>query len=206
MSELGFERQVAEHTVDEVERERVPLVGYGPQEFARNLVIAYERLCSGNDEVVDEDVSRMARHIGCRVMVHPVEPFEGVVETLAWLKPRFRLLVLTKGDQEVQESKLVRSGLSSLFEAVHVVREKDSQVLIDLVAQYGLDSERTWAVGNSPRSDVNPAVEAGIRAVFIPHTNTWDLEQAITRSDRVIELASFRGLMDLFRDDEDEVR
>jgi putative hydrolase of the HAD superfamily len=31
-------------------------------------------------------------------------------------------------------------------------------------------------VGNSPKSDINPALAAGLHAVFIPHGDTWILE------------------------------
>ena len=32
-------------------------------------------------------------------------------------------------------------------------------------------------IGNSPKSDINPALAAGLGAVFIPHTHTWVLEK-----------------------------
>ena len=200
----GFAPSDVSRTADAVQRERVALLGYAPQEFARNLVITYERLCRGSGMAAEEGVSRAAWEIGCRVIGHPIEPFDGVQETLEWLSPRFQLLVLTKGDPETQESKMVRSGLRHLFEDVHVVREKDAQVIRELVERYGLDPGRTWMVGNSPRSDINPALAAGIGAVFVPYTNTWDLEQEeITSPERVIELKSFSELLDVFRGHEE---
>jgi putative hydrolase of the HAD superfamily len=206
MAAQGFASDDVSRMVDAVERERVPVAGYAPQEFARNLAIAYERLSLAHGRPVDDGVSRAAWEIGCRVMNHPVDPFEGVEETLQWLRPRFRLLVLTKGDREAQESKLERSGLVHLFEAVHVVREKDAHVLRGLVERYGLEAGSTWMVGNSPRSDINPALEAGIGAVYVPHPSTWNLEQEeIASPERVIKLSRFRELIDLFRGDEDEV-
>ena len=36
-------------------------------------------------------------------------------------------------------------------------------------------------IGNSPKSDINPALEAGIHAVFVPHERTWGLEHAEVR-------------------------
>jgi putative hydrolase of the HAD superfamily len=72
-----------------------------------------------------------------------------------------------------------------------------------LIADYDLHSERTWMVGNSPRSDINPAVEAGIGAVYVPHPNTWTLEvEKVVDSDRVVVLRSFRELLELFHDEQ----
>ncbi|MBU0702463.1 MAG: HAD hydrolase-like protein, partial [Chloroflexi bacterium] len=116
-----------------------------------------------------------------------------------WLNGRFRLLLLTKGDQEVQEDKLTRSGLGHFFDGVHVVPEKDAQVLRELVDRYGLEPELTWMVGNSPRSDINPALEAGIGAIHVPHSSTWVWErEEIVDPERVVVLNSFGELAVLF--------
>lgn len=203
MAGLGFDREEAERTVDEVERERVPLTGYGPREFARNVVIAYEQLCERHGRLVDEEVAEAARQIGLVVLEPPMKLLDGVVETLPRLGKRFRLILLTKGDRRVQEGKLTRSGLAHHFEGVHVVPEKDAQVLQGLVAEYELQPEQTWMVGNSPRSDINPALEVGIGAVHIPHSNTWSFEhEAITDPERVRLLDSFGELADLFLEKE----
>jgi putative hydrolase of the HAD superfamily len=205
MAELGFDREEAERTVDEVERERVPLVGYGPHEFSRNLELAYERLCERYGHPVEGDVASAVREMGRLVLEPPMEFLEGVTETLLWLSGRFRLLLLTKGDQEVQVGKLARSGLAHHFEGVHVVQEKDAEVLRGLMVDYDLQPGTTWMVGNSPRSDINPALEAGIGAVHIPHSNTWSFEhQEIADPERVVVLKSFGELQKLFNEMEKE--
>jgi putative hydrolase of the HAD superfamily len=112
-------------------------------------------------------------------------------------------LLLTKGDPLVQEGKVARSGLGRFFDRVHVVPEKDSDAFRKLIADYGLHPEQTWMVGNSPRSDINPAVEAGIGAVYIPHPNTWTLEmEEVLDSERVTVLRSFGDLAAFFSDRE----
>ena len=195
----GFDAEEAGQTADAVERERIPLVGYGPQEFARNLVIAYGRLCERYDQVVEDAVSEAVWNIGQRVLEHPIVLFEDVADTLAQLSGCFRLVLLTNGDRGVQEGKLTRSGLGHFFEGVHVVPEKNAGVIRQLLARYGLRPEQAWMVGNSPRSDINPALRAGVGAVYIPHAKTWDLEQEeIANPERVIVLKRFRELASLF--------
>jgi putative hydrolase of the HAD superfamily len=194
-----FGREGAERTADAVERERIPQVGYAPEEFARSLVIAYQRLCERHDRPVENVVSDDVWEIGQRVVEYPIVLLDGVEETLARLSGHCRLLLLTKGDQEVQESKLVRSGLAHFFEAVHIVPEKDAEVLQNLVVNNGLEPGQTWMVGNSPRSDINPALEAGIGAIYIPHPNTWNLEiEEIVKPDGATVLKGFVELADSF--------
>ena len=197
----GFEREEAERTVETVERERIPQVGYAPEEFARSLVVTYQRLCKSHDRPIEDEVSDAVWEIGQAVIEYPIVLLDGVAETLARLSGRCRLLLLTKGDREAQESKLARSGLGHLFDGVHVVPEKDADVIRGLLAYYELEPEQTWMVGNSPRSDINPALEAGIGAIYVPHPNTWKLEhEEIAELERVIVLNGFGELATLFPD------
>jgi putative hydrolase of the HAD superfamily len=195
MATLGFEREEAERAVDAVERERIPQVGYAPEEFARSLVFAYQRLCERYGRPVEGNVSSRALEIGQEVVEYPIVLLEGVKETLARLSGRFRLLLLTKGERQAQESKLARSGLGRFFDGVHIVPEKNAEVFRDLLARYGMEPKQTWMVGNSPRSDINPAVEAGIGAIYVPHPNTWKLEiENVAESEAVIVLNCFAEL------------
>jgi putative hydrolase of the HAD superfamily len=146
------------------------------------------------------EVADAVWRIGQALTEHPVALLDGVAETLPRLGGRCRLLLLTKGDCEVQQRKLARSGLASFFEGVHVVAEKDAGVLRQLVADYGLQPEQVWMVGNSPRSDINPALAAGINAVWIPHANTWSLEQEELRAGpgRLAIVSRFARLRAIF--------
>lgn len=195
LADEGYDAQEAEEMMEVVERERIPEVGYAPEEFARSLVISYERLCEYHERPVREEVVEAIWTIGLKVVDYPMVLLDGVEACLEALQRHHRLILLTKGDDRVQREKLARSGLGPYFEGVHVVWEKDADVFRDLVAQYDLEPERTWMVGNSPRSDVNPAVEAGIGGVYVPHSNTWELEiEGLVTSDRVTVLERFAEL------------
>lgn len=200
----GFDRLEAQQAVDQVERERVPLVGYSPQEFVRSVVIAYRRLCEQRGRQPRPELAAEVEAIGRRVTECPIVLLDGVAEALPHLHRRCQLILLTKGDPQVQQSKVDRSGLASYFAAIHVVPEKGPKVLRELIARHDLDPRRTWMVGNSPRSDVNPALEARIGAVHIPHPVPWAFEDvSIADRDRVVTLSSFSDLLALFPELED---
>ncbi len=199
MVSQGFELEEAERSVDRVERERIPIMGYSPEEFCRSLVIAYQRLCESHDVPPDDEVSNAVWEIGQIVAEYPIVLLDGVAEALERLSAHCHLVLLTKGDQDVQASKLARSGLGHFFNEVHVVREKNTEVIQTILSHHGLLAHQTWMVGNSPRSDINPALQAGIGAIYIPHPTSWDLEQEeIAFPERVIRLKSFGELVDLF--------
>jgi putative hydrolase of the HAD superfamily len=117
------------------------------------------------------------RNFALQIAEHPMQLIKDVPETLAYLAPRHELILLTKGDQEEQQLKIDSSGLQDYFRHVLIVPEKDVQTYLRLVSELELDPGQAWMIGNSPRSDINPALQAGLNAVFIPHEHTWGLEK-----------------------------
>ena len=190
-------REQVRAALDEVERLNSRVHGYGSAAFARNLRETYERLA--DRELRPNDLDHVM-HLGRRILDVELELLPGVVETLAYLKPRHRLLLFTKGELDEQRLKVQRSGLEDQFERVVVTREKDVAGYRDLTRAHGIDVGQAWMIGNSPRSDINPALEAGLRAVYIPHVHTWRLEQEdLPANDgRVLVLQSFAQLSDHF--------
>ncbi|QBD82461.1 HAD family hydrolase [Ktedonosporobacter rubrisoli] len=147
--------------------------GYGTASFIHRLQKAYRRLCER--DVTTEALERI-KTFGEQIQRHPMQLIDGVKETLEYLAPRHMLAVLTKGDQDEQRLKLDNSGLADYFEHIIVVAEKNVETYKDLIQKFALLPERSWMIGNSPRSDINPALAAGFNAVFIPHPHTWDME------------------------------
>jgi putative hydrolase of the HAD superfamily len=113
-----------------------------------------------------------------------MEVIDGVPETLEYLSLRHELTLFTKGHLEEQKLKIDRSGLGTFFRHTAIVEEKDTGAYRRLVEDRSLDTQHTWMIGNSPKSDVNPALEAGLNAVFVPHAHTWALEKEAIRPGR----------------------
>jgi len=183
--------------LDEIEVANNKVHGYGSATFARNLRECYQRLAER--EIRPEDLERVM-WFGEKLLDHPMEVIEGVEETLQDLSERHDLVLFTKGHPDEQKLKLDRSGLGSYFRAAAVVKEKDTAAYQSLVAGLGFDRSKTWMIGNSPKSDVNPALEAGRRAVFIPHTHTWSLEreEIVNADGSLLVLERFTDLRNHF--------
>jgi putative hydrolase of the HAD superfamily len=131
-----------------------------------------------------------------------MEIIRDVPETLEYLSDRHSLMLVTKGAHAEQTGKIERSGLKRYFTAIEIVAEKDETIYRKIASQYALVPETTWMVGNSPKSDINPALSAGLNAVFVPHGSTWVLEHdqvAEPKSPgRLIVVESFRALRNHF--------
>ena len=182
-----------------VERETIQTHGYGLPSFAHSLVVCFERLSPAPmTEEKRERVLGFARSIA----EQEIELMPGVAETLAELSTRHRLILMTKGNHAEQADKLGRSGLSHYFSAVEIVAEKDPATYREVLSRHKLAPQTSWMIGNSPKSDINPALTAGLNAVFLFHKDTWVLEHAevdpAPASQHLIELDSFAKLATIF--------
>jgi putative hydrolase of the HAD superfamily len=212
---IYFERAIANfitfldhktHTPDhvrevlyEVERENIRHHGYGMHSFANALVVCFEQL---SVVPITPDLHHQIKAIAFKIAEHPMEILPGVPETLAELSQRHRLFMVTKGNITEQTGKVERSGLKDYFTAIEIVSEKNAAAYHGVLDKYALLRESTWMIGNSPNSDINPALAAGLHAVFVPHRNTWMLERGeiLTPdgSSNLMQVSGFGELREIF--------
>src|ERR1700680_4722120 len=193
----GYSRAYIRHILNDTERKNIRQYGYGVRSFGRSL---------------EETYIKLAEHMAQReTLVHihgrvvdlertPPKILDGVPETLAYLTARHRLVLFTKGEPAEQAAKVERSGLQGFFEAIEIVSEKDAKTYHVLVNKHKIVKTQGWMIGNSPRSDINPAMEAGLNAVYIPHVNTWQLEHepVVAGTGKLVILPVFRDLRNHF--------
>jgi putative hydrolase of the HAD superfamily len=183
--------------LDEIERMNVQVHGYGSASFTKNLRQTYERLAER--DLQPQDIEHVVQ-LGQQITSQPIRLLPEVAETLGYLASRHDLMLLTKGHPEEQRLKIERSGLEAFFTATAVVHEKAEETYRAIVYDRHLDPARTWMIGNSPRSDINPALQAGLNAVFIPHEHTWRLEkeEVVPADGRLLKLQRFAELRAYF--------
>jgi putative hydrolase of the HAD superfamily len=183
--------------LDEIEDANSRIHGYGSLNFGRNLRQCFQKLA---EREISEDDLRAVMAFAERILECPMEVIAGVAGTLEYLALRHDLTLFTKGHPEEQKLKIDRSGLGPFFSHTAIVKEKDAAAYRKLVAERGMDANRTWMIGNSPKSDVNPALEAGLNAVYVPHAHTWVLEhqEIVPGAGRLLVLKQFADLRDHF--------
>lgn len=181
--------------LNEIELLNARIHGYGSLNFGRNLQQAYQHLAER--EIRPDDLNRVMSFAEA-ILEQPIELIDGVEDTLAVLSRRHRLALFTKGHPEEQRLKVERSGLARYFSHTAIVKEKDAPAYTLLVEEQGFDRQDSWMIGNSPKSDINPALEAGLGAVLVPHERTWVLEQVELRTPpaaRFLKVERFRDLL-----------
>ena len=194
---LGYTPDYIRHIVNETERRNIRQHGYGVRSFRRSLEDTYLKL-AGN--MARREVVKGIEQMAAELENTPPHILDGVPETLAYLAKHHRLILLTKGEAAEQAGKVERSGLQSYFDAIEIVIEKDPKTYERLIEQFKIVKSHGWMVGNNPATDINPALQAGLNAVLIPHAATWDAENGEVESGtgKLLFLSSFRGMREHF--------
>jgi putative hydrolase of the HAD superfamily len=181
----------------EAERRNLGLYGFGIKGFVLSMIETAVEVTDGRAPagVVAEILAA-----GREMLAHPIEILPHARETLESLAGAFRLVLITKGDLFDQERKLAQSGLGDLFDAVEIVSDKSAATYARIFARHGDGPERSMMVGNSLKSDVVPAIEAGGWGVHVPHELTWVLERvdaphAAPRFREIGHLGELPGLL-----------
>ncbi|WP_019534744.1 HAD family hydrolase [Paenibacillus ginsengihumi] len=159
----------------EIDLGRVMAEGFSPEHFPRSFVDTYEHYANLTGRAKDpEEVARLAE-LGRSVYGHQIEPYPYMEETLEELRRHgHELRLYTGGDPAIQMRKVKEAGLERFFgDRIHVTRHKTSSFMDQLIRMCGLDRKATWMIGNSLRTDIVPALENGLHAIFMPAEREW---------------------------------
>lgn len=179
------------------EQTNLPLTGYGTKAFTLSLIENALRVTGGQ---VTGDIVAQLIEMGKELLRFPTTPLPEVQETLEALSKtrRYRLVVFTKGELMDQEDKLRRSGLEGYFSYMETVSNKTVTEYRQLCENLGVAPEETLMVGNSFRSDIVPALEAGAWAVHIPYHVVWELEKAEEfPHEKLVKINNFSEILNL---------
>lgn len=187
------EAGIARSALAAMEERNLALYGYGAKSFTLSMIEAAVEL--GGEALPVEGI-RQILEAGRALLSHPVELLEGVGETIEALADLGDLVLLTKGELLHQEAKLAASGLGSYFTSVEIVSDKKADTFRSLIARTGVEPHQAIMAGDSLRSDVVPALEAGAWAAFVPQALAWSHEQAAepVGHDRYRRLGSLADL------------
>ncbi|CAN7362716.1 HAD family hydrolase [Mesorhizobium amorphae] len=182
----------------EAERRNLGVYGFGIKGFTLSMIETAIEITEGR---VPAPVIAEILAAGREMLSHPIEPLPHARETVERLAGAYRLVLITKGDLFDQERKLAQSGLGDLFDAVEIVSDKSAATYTRIFGRHGEGPEKSMMVGNSLKSDVVPAIEAGSWGIHVPHELTWVLEHveppsAAPRFRQIADLGELPALVE----------
>jgi putative hydrolase of the HAD superfamily len=193
------EREHLDSQLSDTEITNVHQYGFGVKSFTLSMI---ETAIAASGGKVPATVIAEILQLGREMLVHSVDPFPGVRETLEALKTTHKLLVVTRGDLIDQERKLAASGLLGYFSEIEIVSDKTKLVYDRIFTRHGDGPQRAMMIGNSMRADVTPALEAGAWGVHVPSDYVWsmDLDDDPRDGKRFRRLEYISSVVDLVRE------
>lgn len=192
----------ADHLGDRLnaaERRNILHYGFGVKGFTLSML---ETAIEVTGDKVPASILRQIIDAGRELLSHPLELLPGAEESLRILAVDYNMLLITKGDLFDQERKLAQSGLASYFDQIEIVSKKNTAIYEGIFANFDGGAQQAMMVGNSLKSDILPALQAGAWAVHVPHDLTWGFEIAEKpiESKQFFEIQELRQLPDILRE------
>ena len=177
MALIGFDPDDVECRFEKIDMANVDRFGFKRERFPTSMVETYRYLCETHVASYSQAIERKIRRLGDGVIFSEPKVDENAKDVLQRLQDHYTLILSTKGDEEVQWMKINASELASYFQSIYIFEKKTDRELELVIEDKQLSRADSWVVGNSLRSDINPALRVGLSAIWIPHY-TWDYEEA----------------------------
>jgi putative hydrolase of the HAD superfamily len=195
LAAAGFEEELCRTVHEqEVDPEMLQRYGLGPGRLEHSFRETYTRLCDRLGHALEEALAEEFAVIG-RGVAGPSEPIEGALEALRTLAARYPTAVYTQaGNHEYQLGCLRAAGVLDVVPAdrVRICERKSTDEFRAAMLHFGAGDPRSvWMIGNSVRSDLNPALAAGANAILVGNGADWVHEQAEPISTYYVRVQSF---------------
>lgn len=183
MEERGIPSDVAIEVFEEIDGENFAKYGVSPMRYGASMKLACERLLGIPDRSTYQNLA--TKIDACAAILTFVYPriIAGAIELLTWCKPRFKLALMTRGFDELQNAKIEAAGIRAFFETIRVVPKKGEAEFASLIAELNYSPQDTWIVGDSIKSDINPGLVIGAKCIWYeykhPHYH-WQQEHTDT--------------------------
>ncbi len=177
MELLGFKKQQVELHFEKTDIENVKRLGFSRKRFSSSMIETYHYFCRRYQVAIRKAIENRINGIGEGVVSSRPRVHGRAHAVLSQLRMHYRLILATKGEAEVQNMRIKESTLGPYFDRIYIFDLKTKRELNLIVEENDLPRKESWAVGNSLRSDIHPALEVGLKAIWIPQY-TWDYEEA----------------------------
>lgn len=188
----GFSTKKVEAHFEKVDRSNVKTLGFSMRRFGISMQQTYRHFSRLARRPVRRSVDRKILAIRDHLFEAQPKLVPFAKNVLQSLASKNRLVLLTKGTTTIQRHRVSTSGLSHFFEKIFIVKHKDNDTFEEVLQSLKIKPGNAWSVGDSLRSDINPALRRGLNAIWIPNANWKYEEDVLFQSQRFYKVQSLR--------------
>ena len=192
MRRQDFATEQIEVYFEECDRSNVKTLGFSRRRFGLSMQQTYRHFSRLAHRPLQKSVDRQIMAIRDQVFEGQPKLAPFAKSVLQSLSSTNRLVLLTKGTRMIQRRRVAASGLAHFFEKVFVVKHKNNETFREVVHSLKAPPTTTWSVGDSLRSDINPALRGGLNAIWIPNANLKYEEDVLLQNRRFYKIQSLR--------------
>ena len=196
MESIGLDRDKSLIEFESIDSEMMHKLNHAPERYGLSMLRTFERFSPNIAKSERSKITTQLKKYGDIVTSNFPVVIDGAHELLRWSNDRYRLAVLTRGQEAFQKRKLRVAGLEHYFQVVQVVNKKDGSALLALLTSMGLKPEDSWVIGDSIKSDILPAKEIGARSILYEYKHPYYIWQQEYDSNLWIDVPKVSKLTD----------
>ena len=166
LTEEGFDPGMVLEEFEKVDSSHMETLKFSPDRYGKSMFVTYNRILARQNRYPTSGMLSRIKSFGRIILEQPPEPISGAKKLLDWCSKHFALALLTRGDETFQNRKLHHVGFFKYFDLVRVVSKKDAGAFKQVMEELAYPPEKTWIIGDSIRSDVNPGIEIGANCIL----------------------------------------
>lgn len=187
---------------EDIDSENIKTFGFAPERYGKSMLATYEQLLKRHDRHAGPEILRVIESCGKAIVESLPRLIDDADTLLKWALNHFQLVLLTRGELVLQMRKLESAALSKYFSEIRVVADKNADTFRELIKNAGYSPEKTWVIGDSIRTDINPGILAGatcILYVYKHHSYHWRQEHGHAAVGPYYEAGSLKEVIDILR-------
>ena len=184
------------HAADAFQRKRdaqiFETLGYSDKRFEQSFVDTLHH-CAPRS--AGPQVERKVRALARGALSSPAEVDPDAEQAIDLLRRYYKLGMITAGDRHIQQRRIKEFPYIWAFDAIRCVPAKTTDVFDRFCVEHGVDRSRSVVIGDSLRSDILPAIKAGLTPIWVRNPNWHAVENqsaapaGVTAADRLLEAA-----------------
>lgn len=183
---FGITEEEVDAVFDRVDAENFKTLGYSRERMPASFEMTLKHFIPDAEETLVMSARGFAEKIFTTIA--PLKP--DVEEAFALMVENFPVYLVTQGDLSVQAGRVAHIPFKGEFADIHIVERKHTDLYKKLLKKHGFKPEEVVMIGDSLKSDIVPAVEAGMHAIWIEARNASHEAIPASTSDRAHKFGS----------------
>jgi putative hydrolase of the HAD superfamily len=172
---LSNSKDLSETAIDnafeEIDSQNLVKFGYSPERYGKSMFDTYIYFIKKKDIQYNVEIEDLIIKAGNVILNKIPVLIEGSIDLLSWCRNKFKLALVTRGEESLQEKKIHKLGLEKYFDLIKIVSQKDEQEFRQVIEFFNISANSTWIIGDSLKAEIETGLRIGANCIFFNYTH-----------------------------------